>query len=294
VQGYLKHYYIGELLSEKNNVISKIQKFKPYEQMVLLCSRYDLKEDEKEYIQKLIFSFEIDWSNFLGTVLYNRVNGIVYNNIKQFEKVPVYVIYSLKIVYSEQEVRTKLHQEEIFKINDILDQEKIKFAFLKGSVLNSVFYKKGERISNDTDIMVSVEDLDRVVNILKGEGYIQGRFENGEIIPAMKKEIIFARLNTYEIVPLIKKINERYFPVHELDINFRLGNDDVKGLSVEMLDNTFILKNEGKGVRTMSLENFLLFLCVHHYREATMIYKIVTGDDFTLYKYMDVHFFITQ
>mgnify|MGYP000822168020 FL=1 len=39
-------------------------------------------------------------------------------------------------------------------------------------------------------------------------------------------------------------------------------------------------------------ENFLLYLCIHLYREATMVLQIMSGTDLTLYKFMDVHFFI--
>ena len=42
----------------------------------------------------------------------------------------------------------------------------------------------------------------------------------------------------------------------------------------------------------MNDENFLLYLCIHLYREATMVLQIMSGTDLTLYKFMDVHFFI--
>lgn len=50
-------------------------------------------------------------------------------------------------------------------------------------------------------ILVGERDLGKVDKILKAMGYIQGIFKNGEIIPATKKEILFARLNTYETFP---------------------------------------------------------------------------------------------
>lgn len=52
--------------------------------------------------------------------------------------------------------------------------------------------------------MVGVQDIDKVIAILKKEDFIQGEVREGELVPATKKEILFSRLNTYEIVPLIK------------------------------------------------------------------------------------------
>ena len=71
--------------------------------------------------------------------------------------------------------------------------------------MNFVYYGEGERISNDTDILVNVEDLAKVIKICKKMGYIQGYVKSGEIVPATKKEIMFAQLNTYETVPMIKE-----------------------------------------------------------------------------------------
>lgn len=77
--------------------------------------------------------------------------------------------------------------------------------------------------------MVGVQDIDKVIAILKKEDFIQGEVREGELVPATKKEILFSRLNTYEIVPLIKRLDDSHLPFHEMDINFKLGNDDVKG-----------------------------------------------------------------
>lgn len=143
-------------------------------------------------------------------------------------------------------------------------------------------------------MMVGVQDIDKVIAILKKEDFIQGEVREGELVPATKKEILFSRLNTYEIVPLIKRLDDSHLPFHEMDINFKLGNDDVKGTAEKMLEDTVLLVNNDHQIRTLALEKFLLFLCIHHYREATMIMKIVNGDDLTLYKFMDIHFVVSQ
>lgn len=276
------------------SIIEKIKEYRTFEQLVLLASRYKLQEEEINYIKELVKRYDMDWSAFLGCTLLNRVNGVVYRNIKDIANIPKYVKYFLQIAYYEQQERTRLHQGEINKISEVFEKENIRYAFLKGAVLNTIFYQIGDRISNDTDMMVDVNDIEKVTKILQNLGYIQGEVREGKLYSATKKELLFARLNTYEIVPFNKPVDERYLPFHEVDINFRLSNDDTQESASVMLQNTIVLNNTEYNIRTLSLEYFLVFLCIHHYREATMIFKIVSGNDLTLYKFMDIHFLISS
>lgn len=61
-----------------------------------------------------------------------------------------------------------------------------------------------------------------------------------------------------------------------------------------MLQRTVQLENEDFHIRTLEKNDFLIFLCIHHFREATMMYKIIEGDDLTLYKYLDIHTFLNK
>lgn len=269
-----------------------MSKYKQIEEMILLMSRKDYSEQLKKYIQTIILKRNVDWNSFLGLVINHRVNGVIGNRIQKLLQIPITVKRSLQFILLSQIQRNNYHKEEISKIYYALEQEEVNYAFLKGAVLNFVYYGEGERISNDTDILVNVEDLAKVIKICKKMGYIQGYVKSGKIVPATKKEIMFAQLNTYETVPMIKETGNLYLPFHELDINFRLGNDDRGDMSKVMLKDTVIVGDSTFKLRTMSFERFLIYLCIHLYREATMVYKIVRGDDLVLYKFMDIHYFI--
>ncbi|MFQ7034186.1 MAG: hypothetical protein ACLRTQ_00025 [Candidatus Borkfalkia sp.] len=94
----------------------------------------------------------------------------------------------------------------IQNISDALRYEKIRYAFLKGSVLsntnfrfseksfdcmalpeetlqtyrrqsNEPFYGEGERISNDIDILAEQKDISAISEVLKNMGYVQGYFD---------------------------------------------------------------------------------------------------------------------
>lgn len=127
----------------RKNVIERIKKYKVFEQLVLLASRYSLGEEEANYMNALVGRYDMDWSSFLGCVMLNRVNGVVYRNIKDIANIPKYVKFFLEIAYFEQQERTILHQREIRKIAEALEAEKVKYAFLKGAVLNTIFYQIG-------------------------------------------------------------------------------------------------------------------------------------------------------
>ena len=277
-------------MTRKEYILKTISQFRQVEQMLLLLSRRDYCRD----FGKIILQESIDWDLFLGKLFNNRVNGVIANKMGEMVNIPVTVKRSLQFMLLSQIQRNACHKQEIAKISAELEREDVNYAFLKGAVLNFVYYGEGERISNDTDILVNVEDLTKVIKICKKMGYIQGYVKNGEIVPATKKEIMFAQLNTYETVPMIKETGNPYLPFHEFDINFRLGNDDKGEMSKLMLKDTVIVGNSTFKLRTMSLERFLIYLCIHLYREATMVYKIVRGDDLILYKFMDIHYFINS
>ena len=277
-------------MTRKEYILKTISQFRQVEQMLLLLSRRDYCRD----FGKIILQESIDWDLFLGKLFNNRVNGVIANKMGEMVNIPVTVKRSLQFMLLSQIQRNACHKQEIAKISAELEREDVNYAFLKGAVLNFVYYGEGERISNDTDILVNVEDLTKVIKICKKMGYIQGYVKNGEIVPATKKEIMFAQLNTYETVPMIKETGNPYLPFHEFDINFRLGNDDKGEMSKIMLKDTVIVGNSTFKLRTMSLERFLIYLCIHLYREATMVYKIVRGDDLILYKFMDIHYFINS
>lgn len=276
----------------KRSILEKLIKFDSLEQLILLLSRADFNEKFSNYINKLILMEKIDWDRFLGLAINHRVNGVIYKKLRGIEGMPQTVRRALQYMHISQKERNRCHRNEIKKLSLALEEKRFNYAFLKGAVLNTSYYEDGERISNDTDILVDIRDLKEVIQLCTSLGYIQGEVENGEIIRATKKEILFAQLNTYETVPLIKKTGNPYLPFHEFDVNFRLGNDDKSGLSNHLIQNTVLSGDDEFSLRTMTVENFLIYLCIHLYREAMMVYKITQGADLILYKFMDIHHYI--
>ncbi len=277
------------------SVIDKLQKYDLYQQIILLLSRTEVDEEAKAYLEEIVKDFRVDWNAFLGYVMMNRVGGVIYRNGLFLKKsVSPYIDRALSLLSDYQKGKNIIHQKAIKEISEALEKENAVYAFLKGSVLNTTLYSVGDRISNDTDIMIRADQIQKVTKVLNGLGYIQGKVVEDKIIPATKKELLFSRLNTYELVPFCREEDPKLLPVHEVDINFRLDNTDINESAEYMLEDTVVLDNGVFPLRTLALEKFFIFLCVHHYREATMVFKIVEGNDLTLYKYMDIHFFLKK
>lgn len=274
------------------SIFKKLSEFEVMEQIVLLLSRADFNEQMSEYINELISKENIDWDRFLGLVINHRVNGVICKRIKDIRGIPYVLRRALDYMLLSQRERNSCHRDEIQQLFFALEEQKLNYAFLKGAILNAIYYEDGERISNDTDILVDVRDLDKIIQLCTEMGYVQGHIENNRLIKATKKDILFSRLNTYETVPLIKKIDNHYVDFHVFDVNFRLGNDDKEKMSALMLQETEIVSKENISLRTMSVEKFLIYLCIHLFREAVMVYKIVQGADLVLYKFMDIHHYI--
>lgn len=267
-----------------------LREFTVEEQIVLLASRADFNEDILENINNIVKTQFVDWDKVVGIMITNRLNGVVLEHLQGQKVFPSKTKETLSFLFSAQKEIGEIQSAEITQINNLFINNHINSCFLKGAVLNNIVYKKGTRISSDTDILVEESDLEKCVKVLEGCGYIQGNIKDDEIIPADRREKLFARVNTYELVPLHKKMNSRFLPFHTVDINYRLGNSENAASAKELLKNSILLTKDDFSVNTMELESFFIFLCVHLYREATMVLKIMDGEDLAVYKFMDIHY----
>lgn len=100
--------------------------------------------------------------------------------------------------------KTKDYIDNVKYIGTIMSEASFNYALLKGAYLATKVYEIGNRTSNDIDIFLHSSDLTECQEILEKNGFIQGYFANGEIIPATRREILMARMNYGETVPFLK------------------------------------------------------------------------------------------
>ncbi|MCM1535224.1 MAG: nucleotidyltransferase family protein [Clostridium sp.] len=151
-----------------------------------------------------------DQELLLGEICINRIASIAYRNLVNDSEINISneVLKILKIIYENNLKRSKQYCENVKYISQIMKDVDFGYALLKGAFLNTCVYEKGMRTSNDIDILIEEENVSRCQDILTQNGFIQGEFvSETEIMPATRKDIIFAKLNFGETIPFVKMQN---------------------------------------------------------------------------------------
>lgn len=241
----------------------------------------------------------LDYPYILGQLLYNRMGGIAYYTLKEYSllsKLNREFRNTLMTVYDNNVIKTESFVFALDELCGILKNSDFNYAILKGGYLVSL-YPKGLRTSNDFDILVNQEDVTKISELLKKNGYLQGYIRNGQFIPASRTEIVASRMNRGETVPFVKKVNFPQMEYCEIDINFSLGfkakgeNDVVKNL---LSKSEKRIKTKCGEMSTLASADFLIHLCMHLYKEATVINWVEMGRDLSLYKFSDIYLFISE
>ena len=257
--------------------------------LILKAVLQNKSEKEIREIDKILDS-NLDWIEIAGIALNHRLGGYIYKglNTSQQKKMPKEVVKALELLVRAQKEQFEENLEEICKVNDALEEAKIKFAVLKGAFFGCEMYEKGTRRSNDIDLLVYEDDLGKLDTCLRAMGYIQSNMSNGEMVEATKKEKIIQRMNYHDLVPYVKKTK---MGILELDINFLFdGNKNLIDKNVYEMG-TMVYKGRYR-ITGLNPYTNLAFLCCHFYREATDTIWTEGKRDVTLYKIVDMMNFI--
>lgn len=236
----------------------------------------------------------LDYPYILGQLLYNRVGAMAYIALKEnrlLHGVNREFRNSLKAVYEYNFNKTESFISVLSSLKNICTNFRFPYAFLKGSYLVDI-YDKGLRTSNDIDILINPNDITELADELKAVGFNQGNVRNETFIPASRAEIISSRMNRGETVPFVKEVNLPGMRFLEIDVNFSLGFRPGVDEQVvcDFLNRTqpMILNT----ISTLDKTDFLMHLCAHLYKEATVMSWVEMGRDISLYKYCDIYLFI--
>jgi len=250
--------------------------------------------NKEELIQ--LMNEKMDYPYILGQLLYNRIGAIAYLTLKQNEllqKVNREFRNTLRAIYEYNSVKT----DSFIKVNEsflsVCREIRFPYAFLKGAYLVEL-YPHGLRTSNDIDILIEPGNITELTNILKKHGFQQGNIRNEIFVPSGRKEIVSSRMNRGETVPFVKEINYPGMKYLEVDVNFSLGFRPGMDESIvrNFLNHTqpLILTE----ISTLDDTDFLLHLCAHLYKEATVLSWVEMGRDISLYKYCDIYVYLNQ
>jgi len=200
---------------------------------------------EEEQLNNL-FCDVLDWELIGGQLFNHRLGGYflggLSNRLKK--KIPNEMRKALELLCLAQKLQT---QELINLTNSVLIEMEecgIRYAGLKGVVYNACLYNPGDRRSNDADILVAENDLDKLDIVLRRNGYIQTSMIDGEYKEASRKEKLIQRMNYHDLTPYVKLIENNIITMHDFDINIHFDSKD-NDITEEVLDYGYRTHQEG-------------------------------------------------
>lgn len=278
---------------------------KPEEKLVLLLAKPAWTSIERDEVIGMLNS-HMNWSLILGLLQYHRVTGMAWKNIKEHLSSESDVKCSYDKFFSTvsqnhtlQLNKAKDQWEYTKKVCQIFDERGVRYALLKGIVLSSSVYQDwGARNFGDTDILIHPNQINLATQCLKELGYIQGRInlDRSEVVAKSRKDTMFWALVSHEVHPFIMKTpSSLIIRSHEVDLQFSIdlntANRTDKSVT-NLLSNSILVMVDNEPVRTLNWEDFLVFLCIHYYKEATTIKDVRSYNDLTLYKLCDIFYLL--
>lgn len=269
---------------------------KKEERTVLELCRF--KDAGRERLETLMAE-ALDYPYILGQLLFNRVGAVAYTVLRDTGLLPRMnreFRRSLQTVYQGGLSQAESFTLMLEKLSPLFEKADFPYALLKGGYLVKR-YPEGLRTSNDLDILVNQENISDLAGMLKGAGFSQGYLRGDSFVPAGRAEILSSRINRGETVPFVLRVDLPQMPYCEVDINFSLDfqakqeTDTVRSF-LERAEKR--IATEAGGLYTLSREDFILHLCAHLYKEATVLNWVEMGRDLSLYKFCDIYLLLTE
>lgn len=240
----------------------------------------------------------LDYPYILGQLLYNRMGGAAYYTLKHTGLMPRVnreFRNTLEAVFEQNVLRTNSYRILLGRMGTMLRDAAFPYALLKGALLASR-YPVGLRTSNDLDILVEARDIPALSSLLREHGFVQGYLRAGEFRPATRRDIILSRMNRGETVPFVMKADLPGLPYWEIDVNFSLDYQAREtGAVARLLERRQARIPAGETpLYTLDPADFLLHLCAHLYKEASIYSWVDMGRDLSLYKFSDLYLLLRE
>jgi hypothetical protein len=230
------------------------KELRPELELILCCARTRLDEAAGRRVSALLRG-GMNWSDVVATAFQHHVAPLLYENLSLTteELVPTVWLDSMR-QYARESSGLALHLlSELLRIHEIFEAEQLSLIPYKGPVLSWLAYRSlTGRTFIDLDFVTEQKHIPRATVLLKSAGF-SADFEPQEELANRTGQAPgqygFFRAATRTQVELHTEQTLRYFPV-PLDFN----NMSRRLITVEIA---------GRKMRTFSVEDTLVMLCVH-------------------------------
>ncbi|MEI5907726.1 nucleotidyltransferase family protein [Bacillus spongiae] len=118
----------------------------------------------------------IDWETFLSLAKHHRIYPQIFLKADENQQIqiPSQIINRLKKAYQKNTIKMLHLTHEMESLNSLLLKENVRMLFLKGPVLADDLYGDiSRRTSSDIDVLIPIDELDRVHDLLVDCGYVK-------------------------------------------------------------------------------------------------------------------------
>jgi hypothetical protein len=273
-------------------------------ELVILLSKPILNESEQNKLKALLES-HLDWDKVIGMIEIHRVAGVAWNNIQQYfftnESNQCTYPRLYKYLHHSYQVQKMMAEDQLkytAKVCELFEKNNIPYVVLKGVVVSSFVYNDlGLRDFNDNDILIHPNHVKEATNLLLQLRYKQGSSSQlTKIKESTRKEKIIRSFSSHEVIPFILNLSNKIFSKqHIIDLHFSVNlmtNIRNTDLLESWLDRRVKVEVGEHSISTLDLENLMLFLCEHFYKEAVSKRDLQMYKDILMYKICDIYYLI--
>ncbi|WP_458352145.1 nucleotidyltransferase domain-containing protein [Peribacillus frigoritolerans] len=119
----------------------------------------------------------LDWNLFLKLARHHRVYPLIYPKLKSANYIPAPINQSMHHDYQKNTFKMLKLTGEIERISRVVFENEISTLFLKGPILATDLYGDiSQRTSSDVDILVNIDDLEKIESLLIQLGYVKDEY----------------------------------------------------------------------------------------------------------------------
>lgn len=221
--------------------------------LLVYCANTKINSETAVKIKQLIQS-EIDWNYLIKLAIWHRVQTLLYSSLKQtcLEEVPQKVLESLHTDCQKITLNNLFLTHKLINILQLLTDNNIPAIPFKGSVLAASAYGNlGLRKFSDIDILVKKQDIPKTIEILQSQKYQTKAYltEARQDLQDVFCEYSLLSEDSRVLIDLHWEFTPTYFAFKP---NFDTLWERLQPISLA-----------GHNVLQLSLEDSLLYLCVH-------------------------------
>ncbi|EMI9090659.1 Renal dipeptidase [Bacillus cereus] len=148
-------------------------------ELKLLLEILKMEDGDDGFQNRREWLLDIDWDEFVSLAMHHRVYPSIYSNLKSMgeERIPDYVVEVLYQQFKKNTFQMLYLGAEMERLSKMFFGNEIRTLFLKGPILAHDLYGDiSLRTSCDLDILIPIQQLERVEKLLVEEGYVKDEY----------------------------------------------------------------------------------------------------------------------